>query len=240
MLHDGVNVAGGPAAKAPARANRFNVELIYKPVGSEPDPLVGGRFSLPAGGSVVGYTLELANQQTKWRSGQITLNESAAFQLNIRAEPGIQNVFTLELRDPTGNICETDPGEFAYTMGVVVDEQPIINNVGVAMADNRIGIHFNKGQGLPAKSTRTYRTALGVRAGESGSVLRITIHEGRNRQVGRMCETVGLPVVRLVRARIGPLTDSSLRPGDARELTRDEVRALERAVAGTDRPAPRE
>lgn len=172
-------LTGTPAAaKAPARAGRFNVELIYKPVGSEPDPLVGGRLSLPAGGSVVGYTLEVANQQTKWRSGKITLNESAAFQLNVRAEKGIQNVFTLELRDPTGNLCECDPGEFAYTMGVVVDEQPIINNVGVAMADNRIGIHFNKGQGLPAKSTRTYRTAVGVHTGESGSVLRIPIVEG--------------------------------------------------------------
>ncbi len=164
--------------KPPSRGNRFNIELIYKPVGSEPDPLVGGRISLPAGGSVVGYTLEVANQQTKWRSGKITLNESAAFQLNVRAEKGIQNVFVLELRDPTGNLCECDPGEFAYTMGVVVDEQPIINNVGVAMADNRIGVHFNKGQGLPAKSTRTYRTAVGVRAGESGSVLRIPIVEG--------------------------------------------------------------
>ncbi len=171
-------VVGTATAKAPTKANRFAIELIYKPVGSEPDPLVGGRIALPAGGSVVGYTLEVANQQTKWRSGKITLNESAAFQLNVRAEKGIQNVFTLELRDPTGNLCETDPGEFAYTMGVVVDEQPIINNVGVAMADNRIGIHFNKGQGLPAKSTRTYRTAVGVRSGESGSVLRIPIVEG--------------------------------------------------------------
>lgn len=172
-------IAGTPAAvRAPAKPGRFNIELIYKPVGAEPDPLVGGRIQLPAGGSVVGYTLEVANQQSKWRSGKITLNESAAFQLNIRAEKGIQNTFVLELRDPTGNICECDPGEFAYTVGAVVDEQPIINNVGVAMADNRIGVHFSKGQGLPAKSTRTYRSAVGLRVGESGSVLRIPIIEG--------------------------------------------------------------
>jgi molecular chaperone DnaK len=171
-------VAPAPTAKAPARANRFGFELIYKPVGSEPDPLVGGRITVPTGGTVVGYSLEVLNQQSKWRSGKITLNETAAFQLNVRAEKGIQNVFVLELRDPTGNLCETDPAEFNYTMGVVVDEQPIINNVGVAMADNRIGVHFTKGQGLPAKSTRTYRTAVGVRRGESGSVLRIPIVEG--------------------------------------------------------------
>jgi 23S rRNA pseudouridine2605 synthase len=64
--------------------------------------------------------------------------------------------------------------------------------------------------------------------------LRITIHEGRNRQIRRMLEAVGSTVVRLVRVRIGPLTDRRLQAGEWRELTTDEVRALERATA--DRP----
>ena len=57
-------------------------------------------------------------------------------------------------------------------------------------------------------------------------VLRITIHEGRNRQVRRMCEAVGHPVTRLVRTRIGPLSDRRLQPGAWRPLTPDEVRRL--------------
>ena len=65
------------------------------------------------------------------------------------------------------------------------------------------------------------------------SLVRITIHEGRNRQVRRMCEAIGHPVERLVRHRIGPLTDKKLRPGQWRELTQDEVRALERATGAT-------
>ncbi|MHB8457987.1 MAG: pseudouridine synthase, partial [Acidimicrobiales bacterium] len=52
----------------------------------------------------------------------------------------------------------------------------------------------------------------------SPGVLRITIHEGRNRQVRRMLEAVGHPVVRLVRTRIGPLADRTLGPGCWREL----------------------
>lgn len=60
-------------------------------------------------------------------------------------------------------------------------------------------------------------------------LLKITIHEGRNRQVRRMCDAIGHPVRRLVRTRIGPLADRKLRPGAWRALTRDEVRALERA-----------
>jgi 23S rRNA pseudouridine2605 synthase len=62
-------------------------------------------------------------------------------------------------------------------------------------------------------------------------VLRITIHEGRNRQVRRMCAAVGHPVRRLVRTRIGPLTDRSLAPGEWRELTAAERRSLVETVA---------
>ncbi len=67
-------------------------------------------------------------------------------------------------------------------------------------------------------------------------VIRLTIHEGRNRQVRRMCEAIGHPVDRLVRTRIGPLADRKLKPGAWRELTTDEVRALERAAG--PRPEP--
>lgn len=61
-------------------------------------------------------------------------------------------------------------------------------------------------------------------------VLRIVIHEGRNRQVRRMCEAVGYPVIELVRTRIGPLSDRRLAPGQCRELTTAEVRRLSEAV----------
>lgn len=60
------------------------------------------------------------------------------------------------------------------------------------------------------------------------SVVRIVVHEGRNRLVRRMCEAVGHPVIRLVRTRIGPLADRKLPPGQWRVLKPSEVRELER------------
>ena len=54
----------------------------------------------------------------------------------------------------------------------------------------------------------------------------LVLHEGRNRQVRRMCDAVGHPVQRLVRVRIGTLKDRHLKPGAWRHLTAEEVRAL--------------
>ncbi len=65
------------------------------------------------------------------------------------------------------------------------------------------------------------------------SLVRIAIHEGRNRQVRRMCAAIGHPVVRLVRTRIGPLADPSLAPGGWRVLTAEEVRSLAAAAGGS-------
>jgi len=62
------------------------------------------------------------------------------------------------------------------------------------------------------------------------NALRITIHEGRNRQVRRMCAAAGHPVLRLVRTRIGPLAERGLRPGRWRPVTLAELRALEKAT----------
>ena len=65
-----------------------------------------------------------------------------------------------------------------------------------------------------------------VRDKRANGVLLITIREGRNRQVRRMCEAVGHPVRKLRRVRIGPITDRRLRVGEWRELTRHEVEKL--------------
>jgi 23S rRNA pseudouridine2605 synthase len=60
------------------------------------------------------------------------------------------------------------------------------------------------------------------------SVVDVTIHEGRNRQVRRMFEALGHPVLELARTRFGPLRLGNLPPGDLRSLTAKERAALER------------
>src|SRR5262245_7822151 len=68
------------------------------------------------------------------------------------------------------------------------------------------------------------------------ATLRITIHEGRNRQVRKMCEAIGHPVDRLRRVAIGPIRDERLKPGQWRDLTADEIARLR----GASSRAPRQ
>ena len=69
------------------------------------------------------------------------------------------------------------------------------------------------------------------------TVLEITLHEGRNRQIRRMCSAVGLQVVRLKRSAEGPVKLGMLQPGEYRELKRSEVSALRNAAQKTSRSA---
>ena len=73
-------------------------------------------------------------------------------------------------------------------------------------------------------------------SGRQHALLSIVVHEGRNRQVRRMCEAVGHPVDRLKRVRIGPITDHHIRPGEFRELDGKEVAALKKAAGAEAKP----
>jgi pseudouridine synthase len=61
-------------------------------------------------------------------------------------------------------------------------------------------------------------------------VLELVIHEGRKRQVKRMCEAVGHPVIALERTGYGPLTLAGVAPGESRALTEQEIEQLRSAV----------
>lgn len=93
----------------------------------------------------------------------------------------------------------------------------------------REGVMLDDGKTAPARAR-----VVQVRGGNAALVL--VIHEGRNRQVRRMCEAIGHPVSRLVRTRIGPLSDQSLQPGRWRWLTAREVAALRGAALGLEAP----
>jgi pseudouridine synthase len=87
------------------------------------------------------------------------------------------------------------------------------------------GVIIDGRRTLPAdvRISKTLESSRGAQ-----SLLSLTVREGRNRQVRKMCDEIGHPVVRLRRVRIGPIVDDRLRPGEVRDLTPREIAALKR------------
>lgn len=83
----------------------------------------------------------------------------------------------------------------------------------------RKGIKLEDGMTAPAKVKL-------VRKVEANSWLEITIHEGRNRQVKRMVEAIGHPIIKLKREGLAFLTLGDLKSGEFRHLTAEEIKKL--------------
>ena len=144
----------------------------------------------------------------------------------VPSEPRVFPVGRLDT-DTEGLILLTNDGDLSHRLthpSFGVEKEYLAEVEGrpapVALRRLRQGVELEDGLTAPAKASLVAPNAV-----------RVVIHEGRNRQVRRMLEAVGHPVVRLVRTRIGPLADRRLKPGEWRPLTTDEVRALEKAVA---------
>lgn len=149
----------------------------------------------------------------------------------VPTEPRVYPVGRLDA-DTEGLLLLTNDGELAHRLAHPrhgVEKEYLAEVAGGevrqgALRRLREGVELDDGVTAPARVSQP-----------SPGVLRIVIHEGRNRQVRRMCEAVGHPVIRLVRTRVGPLRDPSLAPGAYRELSQAEVRALIEAAAGRPR-----
>jgi len=92
-----------------------------------------------------------------------------------------------------------------------------------AIASLRQGVALDDGPSAPA---RVYLKSSGPR----GSKLSFLLHEGRKRQIRRMCEVLGHPVKRLVRVGLGPLKLGDLPPGGARRVSAKELAELKQAT----------
>jgi 23S rRNA pseudouridine2605 synthase len=103
-------------------------------------------------------------------------------------------------------------------IGTVADEELIRLLLG--------GVKSKEGEVLRVKQVRPIRT------GKKNCWLEIVIDEGKNRQIRRIMEALGIEVLRLVRVAIGPLQLSNLAKGQFRPLSAAEKRMLDRAMSG--------
>lgn len=128
-----------------------------------------------------------------------------------------------------GLLLLTNDGELAYRLmhpKYKVAKTYLVTVKGILDKNSLLrlqkGVLLEDGPTIPAKVTI-------LETGENYSRLEMTIREGRNRQVRRMCEAVGHPVLSLKRLKFGPLSLGQLKPGQYRKLEENEIRELKKA-----------
>jgi pseudouridine synthase len=170
------------------------------------------------------------------------LNKPAGYVSTVRDPQGRPTVLDLVSQaerlypvgrldlDSEGLLLLTDDGELTQRLThpsyehekeyeVLVEGRPTQN----ALQRLRAGVELEDGL-TSAADVAVLRTDAGR------TWLRLVIHEGRKRQLRRMCDAVGHPVQRVIRVRMGPLTLGDLRPGQHRPLTAQERTQLRKAV----------
>jgi len=136
-------------------------------------------------------------------------------------------------RNTTGVLLFTNDGAFAHRLMHPKFEIPKSYKVSCAtplaqgtLAALRKGVRLEEGMTAPAE----IYSIPGVKGKQVG----IIIHEGRNRQVRRMFESLGYEVLKLDRVAYGPVMKEGLARGASRSLTRPEIRALKKMAGYTD------
>ncbi|WP_419925850.1 pseudouridine synthase [Candidatus Poriferisocius sp.] len=218
-------VASRRAVEEMVAEGRITVNGQPARLGQRIDP---ERDSVAVDGATVGLSSDLVYYLLNKPRGVVTTaSDPEGRPTVVEMVPGEPRVFPVGRldADSEGLLVLTNDGELAHRLAhpsFGVDKEYLAQVEGRprrgALRRLREGVELDDG----------VARAAAVSLPEP-SVVRIVVHEGRNRLVRRMCEAVGHPVLRLVRTRIGPLADRKLPPGQWRELHPGEVRTLERA-----------
>lgn len=180
---------------ASTRPGQVSLDLQHQPVGSDAEPLVGGRASIAGGRDWTGSTIEFINSQARptWRSGQVQLTADGVFTTRLRVEERTTNTYTIELRDPRGTLLETDPSALIYRHAPLVGGDSVLSHsIGVGLEGNKVLWLLTKGTELPASKRVVLHSVMDVRRNERTGLIRVPIVEGerpradRNTLIGRL------------------------------------------------------
>lgn len=139
--------------------------------------------------------------------------------------------------DTEGLLLLTNDGDLAAKLTHPSHEVPRVYEARVlGIPDPHDIERLMKGVTVEGRRTQPALVQLLPGRKEGHAAVRVTIREGRNRQVRNMFDAIGHPVDELTRVAIGPLRDSRLKVGHWRNLTPAEVEALKRAASQSAPP----
>ena len=130
-----------------------------------------------------------------------------------------------------GLLLLTNDSEWGAKVGAPETHLDKTYHVHIAVrADDQLLSNLEKGVRTKTGETLCVKQARKLRGGEKNTWLEVVLDEGKNRQIRRICEAVGIEVLRLVRVSIGPLALGDLAKGKVRSLSGAEKVAVDRAI----------
>ncbi len=173
------------------------------------------------------------------------LNKPQGYETTLKSETGKPTVISLIRTrerimpvgrldvDSKGLLLLTNDGEFSNR--IMHPRYPIDKVYWVKVRGEiplpkveqlRNGVELEEGVTFPCK-VKVIRKSGGI------TIISMTLHEGRKRQIRRMIEAIGFKVLELVRTRIGPITLRGLKEGNCRELKKSELKKIKKTVGLT-------
>jgi molecular chaperone DnaK len=170
-----------PPRARPTEAGQVLLDMSHQRVGSDPDPLVGGRVHTGQERDWTGATIEFVNDggEPPWRSGKVPLTADGAFTARPHAEERTTNTYLVEVRDCHGTAVDCEPDRITYRHTTLVGTPPTLSHsIGIGLDSNEVLWLARKGTELPAKTREILRSTVTVRRHADTGLIRVPIVEG--------------------------------------------------------------
>jgi molecular chaperone DnaK len=177
----------GPATRQVGDAAGPKVWLQFPAMTSDLSPFVVGK-PLDRSGSVKKVKIDRADGE--WHSDPTPCEADGTFAIMVRLLLRQNTSFDVSGELADGSTVALDPPQFSITHGTTLGEPPLSRSVGVALADNRVQIYFNRGSPLPIRRTFVLRTVETVNPDSAGHALKVPIVQGEF-TLAHLCRLVG-------------------------------------------------
>jgi molecular chaperone DnaK len=181
-----VALDGRPAAQAPTSTGP-KVWLQFPAMTSDLSPYVVGKL-LEQSNTI--KQVKIIRSDGEWQSDPTPCEADGTFTVMVRLLPRQNTVFAVQGHDGNGRAVSLQPASFSITRGITLGEPPLSRSVGVALANDRVHIYFNRGSPLPIRRTFVLNTVETVHPGTEGHVLKVPIVQGEFTWA-HLCRLVG-------------------------------------------------
>ena len=184
-----VALDGRPGAEASGAAGAAGpkVWLQFPAMTSDLSPFVVGKL-LDQPSQVEKVTLQRADGE--WRSEPTRPEADGTFAIMVHLLQRQKTSFEVRGTLADGQAVALDPAQFSITHGTTLGEPPLSRSVGVALADDRVRVYFNRGSPLPIRRTFVLHTVETVSPASEGSALKVPIVQGEF-ALAHLCRLVG-------------------------------------------------